>query len=530
MTVLSPSRLTRRFIAALSDGRVATIEEFLAAESITTQPVADEILEALLPVEMERCLELGMRVHEMKFVDRFHHTQKQIVAAAFQDVRDEHSDQWKAFIPDPRKTDPNMVLDLFFRSTNVLNPNDYIEAETALFSEQRDPEVRLRVVKGPHAGKELVFDKTASVFVGRGEDAKLQLPKDVRCSRLHCRFEVNPPHCEVVDLKSTNGTLVNGQRVPRQTLKDKDTVQIGTTKIRVHIQEEAEASETDLPSPTFNPLLDIPEIPGVSLDAMIGKGRYGVVYTGRQIDSDRPVAVKVLSATAVPSSEELHQFINETSVAVRLKHPQIVESIDFGVHQDAPYLIMEKVETIKILERLRNLAWPHRQREACRLTTLILSGLEQAHREGIVHRDIKISNLLFSEAGGNIDVRISDFGLAVKSTGTFGSQNSICGTAAYMAPEMISSPDRINPQSDIFAAGVCLYELLSDRRPREANEINDLLFMILNEPATPIHERTPEVAPEVAEIVGKAIASDQKKRYATAEEMRLDLLAWLSEQ
>ena len=225
MTKISLPQLCEKFTDSLRMSAHDSLEGFLAACSLPVAPVPDKLLAALLPIEIDHLVESGERIFEKQIAQRFTLDQLSIVTRVFENSRELHAERQHQFIPDPRKTDPNLALDLFCRSTNVLNPRDYVSGQSSLYAEPHQPEVRLRVVKGPHSGKELVFDSQASVLVGRGDDAKLQLPSDTRCSRLHCRFEISPPHCEVIDLKSTNGTLINGKRVARQQLSDKDTVQ-----------------------------------------------------------------------------------------------------------------------------------------------------------------------------------------------------------------------------------------------------------------------------------------------------------------
>jgi len=330
-----------------------------------------------------------------------------------------------------------------------------------------------------------------------------------------------------VDLKSTNGTLVNGKRVDRADLNDQDAVQIGASRIRIHIQQGSlEITPPEPPMATYNPMLDAPEISGYDVEGKIGHGRFGVVYAGVDRLSGRRVAIKMLCDTAVPGNEEIQQFIHEASVSVRLKHPQIVETIDFGMQDGAPYLVLEHIDTIDVRDHLRSLNMRQRSTAAARLTASMLDGLSCAHAAGIVHRDIKLTNLLFFQNDSGVGLKISDFGLAMKSTASYRTQQAVCGTAAYMAPEMVTDPAGATPLSDIYAAGVCLYQLLSNRRPHESRKLTKLLMMILNEPSTPIQERVPEVSTSLAAIVDKSIARKPQDRYQSAEEMRDALLTW----
>lgn len=519
----SPQQYCDKFAAALAAGMVSCVEDFVQLQGVG---VDDAVLEQLLAREISHAVESGHVVHEERLIERFP-DRKHVVAEVFAEIGGRYFDQPNQLVPDPRKTNPDMIAEMFFRSTNVLCPSNYVELEQELGGETLPSEVCLRIVKGPHSGRELKFSESASLLVGRGEDARLVLAGDQRCSRLHCRFEISPPCCSVIDLKSTNGTLVNGKRVDRADLHDNDTVQIGSTRIRVHIQKgTTEEPVEEAPMATYNPMMHAPEITGYDIENQIGHGRFGVVYAGIERLSQRPVAIKVLCDTASPSNDEIQQFVHEASVSVRLRHSRIVETIDFGMQDGAPYLVLDRISTIEIRQYLRTLNIRQRCLEAARLTACMLEGLEFAHQHGIIHRDIKLSNLLFYREEAEVNLKISDFGLALKAATSYKSQQAVCGTAAYMAPEMISDSAGASPLSDVYAAGVCLYQLISDRRPHEANKLTKLLFMILNEPGTPIRERVPEVPPSLAAIVEKSTARRLRDRYHSAEEMRKALVAW----
>lgn len=519
----TPAETCREFLAALKAGSVTCIEEFLETRADATD---DETLEQLLAIDIDYQIDHDRVVSEVRLHERFPKCH-QIVIDAFQDAMARRPDARGLFFPDPSKTAD--MAEMFLQSTNLAAPGSYLALEQELDADPLPPEVRLRIVRGPHAGRELSFLSSASLLAGRADDARLSLPRDEKCSRRHCSFEISPPHCSVMDLRSTNGTLVNGRRVERCTLQDQDTVMIGETKIRVHIQQQTEGSSSGIlpPGGTFNAKTDAPSIAGYEVDCPLGNGRFGVVFAGIQKATGRNVAIKLLSNTAVPSYEEIEQFVHEASVSIRLKHKYIVETLDFGMQDITPYLVMERVETIDIVEYLNGISKPRLYREVPALIAMVLGGLASAHSLDIIHRDIKVSNLLFHRTTDRgIRVKISDFGLALKSTASYHSQKAICGTAAYMSPEMITDVKGAGRLSDIYATGVCLYELLCGRRPHEARELRKLLFMIQNEPATPIIDRCPGIPPTLAALVNRSIAKDPRKRYQSAAEMRTDLIAF----
>lgn len=518
---------TEHFAAALREETVSGLEEFIQQHGLQ---LTDDRFEELLLVEINHLLQTGKFVHESRLARRFGEF-KLAVRSAFSNALATHPEHFGRLIPDPGKTDSGR-LEVFFKSTNVLTPAQFLDQdEDDEADEPVIPEVQMRVVKGPQAGRDMVFIRPTSILVGRSADAHLHLEDDEKCSRLHCRFEVNPPQCTVVDLKSTNGTLVNGDAVGRFDLRDGDTVQIGRTKIRIHIHESRSLSaDSQVPGSldTFDPVVHAPQIPGYRVEAQVGRGQFGVVYRGVQISSGRDVAIKVSSRSATPSSEEMQRFIREASISVRLKHPHIVETLDFGVHDDAPHLVLEYIHVVDVGHLISQLSPDERHHHSVRLMIGVLDGLSYAHSLGIVHRDVKLANMLAFNSADGLQAKIADFGLAHQSTETTEAEQGVRGTAAYMAPEIILDPSRAGAASDIYAAGVCLYQLLCGRRPHEAKRISKLVFMILNEPATSITQYDPAIPTRLVKIIDRAISKRVEDRYQTAADFRDDLQAVLT--
>ncbi len=517
-----PSNIIQAIEREFAAGKLEVIEQ----SKLFDESCSEDTFRQLLMIEFSTWILRGQRIHETDLTERFPRRASE-VRFIFSEARENFSDSWHQFIPDPKKTQPGFLLDAFYQSTNI--PLQRFEDNASSDAEPGTPaEVHLRVIRGPHEGKEQTFTESASIIVGRGDDAHWQLPDDSRCSRLHCRFEITPPVCSVVDLKSTNGTVVNGQRISRIALKDKDTVQVGLSRIRVHIQRPSSDSVHIAPSATFNPELDTPTIPGFELSDLLGAGRFGMVYSGIRALDGRSVAIKFLRGTANPDENDYQSFINEAAVSVKLKHRNIIETIDFGIHEDLPYLVMEKVETIELMPLLDELSPRRRELAAINGILQVLRGLEHAHNQGVLHRDLKPTNLLCSQVDDSkFLLKISDFGLARRMESSFAGEKAICGTAAYMAPEVISEPQSIGRVSDLFSIGICLYELLSGRRPWESNRLNNILFMILNEPPTPLSHRFPSASPGLVEVINKALSRRPDRRFQSAKEFSEALMALL---
>ena len=273
----------------------------------------------------------------------------------------------------------------------------------------------------------------------------------------------------------------------------------------------------------------------------IGRGGMGVVYEAEQISLRRKVALKVLPAHLTLRAESVERFRREASTAARLRHPGIVEVFTVGDDGGTHYFAMELVEGTPlsdVIEALRGRALLPADgaalvpgaagsfaAAAARVALQVAEALEYAHRAGVVHRDVKPSNILLRPDG---KVVLTDFGLARESslasltqTGHFG------GTPHYVSPEQATGERPVDGRSDLFSLGITLYELLTLRRPFEAATPNEVFQRILrDEPVSP-QELNPKIPRDLATIVGKALEKDPKDRYPSAAAMAADLRAFL---
>jgi serine/threonine protein kinase len=240
----------------------------------------------------------------------------------------------------------------------------------------------------------------------------------------------------------------------------------------------------------------------------LGAGSFGTVYLAEHIyrrDQD-PVAIKVLSQLSQDSQDGLRSFLAEARTT-RLKHPNIIEVLDFGVARNIPFIVMEYAPNGTLRKR-------HPKGTRVSLPTIvyyvkqIASALQYAHDERLVHCDIKPENLLIGEQD---QILLSDFGLATAARSMSSeSLDQVAGTIAYMAPEQIQSHP--HPASDQYSLAVVVYEWLCGERPFQGSftEIAAKHTMI---PPPPLHNKIPTITPEVEQIVMKALAKDPKQRF-----------------
>ncbi len=399
--------------------------------------------------------------------------------------------------------------------------------------------VRLIVTAGPHAGKEFTFDRHDTFLVGRAKDAHLKLNyDDPYFSRRHFLIEINPPRGRILDLGGRNGIRVNGQKVAHAELKDQDEIKAGHTVFKLEIPPaDAEAELTrDLPAEA--PPDDLPctvtqpptasLIPDYDLGEELGRGAMGVVVRAVRRRDGLPVAVKMISVAAGVGQKQVDRFLREARVLSQLDHPNIAGFIDSGGREPAIYLVMELVDgpdAGKTLKAKGPLAVPL----AVRLVCQMLAALAHAHDRGIVHRDVKPSNVLLGGGKGKRVVKLADFGLArafddCKLSGlTF--QGEVGGTPAYMAPEQVTHYRDVKPAADQYSAAATLYHLLTGFYPHDfVKDLGKQFTQIINGTPVPLLDRKADLPPELGEVIHRAMAREPADRFENVTAFRDALL------
>lgn len=245
---------------------------------------------------------------------------------------------------------------------------------------------------------------------------------------------------------------------------------------------------------------------------LLGRGAMGEVHLAHDELLQRDVAVKLLSAPFLDDPSMVDRFRREALASARLAHPNVVTTLDFGVHEDTPFIVMELVRGVA-LDIVLHREGPMRPLEVARLGTQLAKGLGAAHQQGVVHRDIKPGNVMISGSGDARVARLMDFGVAQAPNAgpRLTMVGGAVGTPGYVAPEQLSG-DPVGPAADLYALGITMYEMLSGRLPWPDDEPLALLTAALRDPATPLGTCVPETPRVLVELVMSLIEREPAAR------------------
>jgi len=254
------------------------------------------------------------------------------------------------------------------------------------------------------------------------------------------------------------------------------------------------------------------------IESLLGKGGMGLVYRARHLQLHELVAIKVLRADVQLDPEAVTRFKREAQAAVRLKSEHVARIHDVGVFDDgSPYMVMEFLAGAD-LGSLVDTNGPTDVPTAIDLILQACDALAEAHAAGIVHRDVKPSNLFVStRPDGTHVLKILDFGISKSATGTDLSLTqtaSVLGTPAYMSPEQMRSARRVDARTDIWSLGTVLYELVEGRRPFRAETFSEMCVMAAVDPYDAL-----VLAPELDPVIERCLAKAPEHRYQTIAEL-----------
>jgi hypothetical protein len=251
------------------------------------------------------------------------------------------------------------------------------------------------------------------------------------------------------------------------------------------------------------------EIPGFSVLGQAGRGGMGTVFIAEQHAPRREIALKVLSRA--PDSETLAKFRREAEIIAQLEHPRIVPLYGYGEHAGIPYLVMRYLRGGSLADKIE--AGPQDLVSAERWLRAIAEALDFSHKQGLVHRDVKPSNILLDESG---NAYLSDFGIA----GTVADAESglPTGSAAYMSPEQAKGA-RVDQRADIYALAVSLFEAMTGQKPYSAETALGVIVRHMHDPIPSARAINPSIPPAPDEVLQWAMAKEPEQRPQAAGEL-----------
>ncbi len=329
--------------------------------------------------------------------------------------------------------------------------------------------------------------------------------------------ELNPnlsQETEAVLLKALNKSpeerYQSGQGLIEALQEALQVEEIGDEPPPVTVLSGPIAAEEESPDSLIGKQLD-----EYRLEAVLGRGGMARVYRGLDVRLNRRVAIKVIDTPFQTDPEYIKRFEREAQAIAQLEHPHIVRLYRYGEAHGLLYIAMQYIAG----RSLNAVLAAHRQEEEQlspadirRITREICLALDYAHDKGVIHRDVKPSNIMLDEEGA---VFLTDFGLALLTE--VGTRGEILGSPHYIAPEQAISSAKVVPQSDLYSVGVILYELFTGVVPFDAAEPLDTAMLHVSEPPPPPREVQPDLSPELEAMLLKCLAKSPEERYPDGE-------------
>jgi len=255
-----------------------------------------------------------------------------------------------------------------------------------------------------------------------------------------------------------------------------------------------------------------------TIENVVGRGGMGIVYKAEDTKLKRHVALKFLPPELIRDQEAKERFVLEARTAAALSHPNICTIHEINEEDGESFIAMEFVEGQNLKNKLRK--GPLEVEEIVDIAIQVAQGLDEAHKKGIIHRDIKSANIMITEKGR---AKIMDFGLAkIKGATLLTREGTTLGTVAYMSPEQARG-ENVDQRTDIWSLGVVLYEMLSGELPFQGERESSILYSVVHEEPKSLKDAKRDVPPELQRIINRALKKNPEARYASAAEMLGDL-------
>jgi len=257
------------------------------------------------------------------------------------------------------------------------------------------------------------------------------------------------------------------------------------------------------------------------VEALIASGGMAQVYRARDIELDRPVAIKLIDLDAKREPVFAERLEREARTVAQLRHPNIVGIYHKGTYDDMTYLVIEYVNGPTLAQIMRAVferGGRIDDHAVLAITGSVTSALDYAHLLGVIHRDIKPSNIMIDRNG---NVYLTDFGLALRMVD--GTEGKAFGSPHYISPEQINSSADASARSDLYSLGVVTYRMLTGRLPFEAKKPMHVVMMHLSDPVPPPSNINPALPPTVDAVLLRVLAKDPNERYETGADFQMAL-------
>jgi serine/threonine protein kinase len=259
----------------------------------------------------------------------------------------------------------------------------------------------------------------------------------------------------------------------------------------------------------------------------IARGFMGVVYRARQVNLNRPVALKMILAGQLASAEDVKRFYTEAEAAAALEHQGIVPIFEVGQHKGQHFFSMGFVDGGTLADKIKAGSLP--SREAALYTKKVAEAIAYAHSKGVIHRDLKPANILLDR---NNEPKVTDFGLAriADTKSDLTRTGAVMGTPSYMSPEQAAGKNEVGPSADIYSLGALLYALLTGRPPFQSSNVFDTIMQVIERDPVSPRQLDPKIDRDLETICLKCLSKSLAQRYPSADALSEDLSRFLNDQ
>lgn len=344
------------------------------------------------------------------------------------------------------------------------------------------------------------------IRLGRDHGNQIAITSDDSISRNHACIVYSQDGYWLVDLRSSNGTFINGKKVSRRRpVSQGDHIVVGSTKMAVVQVQNGFAGMSEY-----------------EVIEEVGRGGMGVVYKARDRKHDRIVAIKQLTLQNLDPRRQqlrLERFRREAGIVQRLNHPNIVQVYDVHLGPDQFYFVMEFLTGHSLRKETALRGGKLSPFEYLPVLEQLASALEYAHKNQVVHRDVKPDNIILMPDGG---LKFTDFGVArlIEDVGgaNLTKTGTVLGTIAYSAPEQLENAKAVDHRADIFSLGAVTYEAIAGVPPFEGHGITEIVSAIFTKQEKPLNEVVPLINLQTAAVVAKAMAKNPSERFNSVAE------------